>query len=187
MSQAGGQEATVTSCRKRNSPCWQGRIFHSVSSSVLEQMVQRGCEFSDLWRSSELNQSGPWTVWSKVETTLHDIPFKWNYSRAYGSGVSIAPVLKYFLWQRLHHLPRESIAVLLHIFFSKRWKKDNHSKQLRVLTGLNQLLEIFGTFTLQCCDKAWQPEQETEHAEFLAAELKEMEIVKHFKSWHCIM
>lgn len=113
MSQAGGQEATVTSCRKRNSPCWQGRIFHSVSSSVLEQMVQRGCEFSDLWRSSELNQSGPQTIWSKVETTLHDIPFKWNYSQAYGSVVSIASVWKYFLWQRLHHLhPRESIVVL---------------------------------------------------------------------------
>lgn len=75
------------------------------------------------------------------------------------------------------HLPKGSIAVL-----PKEIEKKINSKQLYVLTGLNQLLEVFGTFTLQCCDKAWQPEREPEYTIFLVAELKEMEIVKHFKS-----
>ena len=51
-----------------------------------------------------------------------------------------------------------------------------------VLAGLNQPLEVFATFTLQCCNNAWQPEDETEYAVFLIAELEEMEIVQHFKS-----
>lgn len=73
---------------------------------------------------------------------------------------------------------------LLQCFPKRLKKKNNISKQLYVLTGLNQLLEVFGTFTLQCCDKAWQPEREPEYTIFLVAELKEMEIVKHFKSYN---
>lgn len=50
------------------------------------------------------------------------------------------------------------------------------------MSGLNHLLEIFATFQLLCCDNAYQPESKTEYTVFVAAELKEMEIVRHLNN-----
>lgn len=50
------------------------------------------------------------------------------------------------------------------------------------MSALNQLLEIFASFKLQCCDNAYQAEGETEYTVFLLADLKEMEIVRHLNN-----
>lgn len=45
--------------------------------------------------------------------------------------------------------------------------EKKYTKQLYILSGLNQFLEIFATFKLQCCDNAYQPEGETKYTVFL--------------------
>lgn len=65
---------------------------------------------------------------------------------------------------------------------SYRSEKKKYLKKLYIVSGLNQLLEIFATFKLQCYDNAYQPQDKTEYTVFLLAELKEMEIVRHLNN-----